>query len=336
MSNEIIVKSDFTPDQVDLIKKTICPGSTNDELKVFLHVANKVQLDPFLRQIYSIERKSQNNGQWVKTRQIMISIDGQRLVAERSGKYAGQLGPFFCGDDGKWIDIWTKKTPPYASKVGVLRSDFKEPVWGIAIFESYVQLKTDGTPNKFWKQFPELMIGKVAEALALRKAFPQYLAGLYTQEEMDQDESPKVEYKENYINQDMREKKVKDVKFDAPKEVTPPFPPEPEPEPITAPKTYSSFSFGQFKGKAINEVPVKDVKSYIKFLQEKDFKFDTWKGDFFHQVAEYIGDDSFLKPKELIIQCWSCGESYVSSLPECANCGKNEADQLVTTEEIPW
>ena len=195
MSTEIINPTSFTPDQVDLIKKTICPGSTNDELKVFLHVANKVQLDPFLRQIYSIERKSKvtENGRdtWIKSRQIMISIDGQRLVAERSGKYAGQLGPFFCGDDGLWVDIWTKTRAPYASKVGVLRSDFKEPVWGIAIFASYVQLKNDGTPNKFWKQFPELMISKVAEALALRKAFPQYLAGLYTQEEMDQDETPK-------------------------------------------------------------------------------------------------------------------------------------------------
>ena len=47
---------------------------------------------------------------------------------------------------------------------------------------------------------------------------------------------PKVEYKEHYINQDMREKKVKDVKFDAPKEAFE-VKTSPEPEPVTAPQS---------------------------------------------------------------------------------------------------
>ena len=144
------------------------------DLAVFLHYAQRTGLDPFARQLYMIER----GGRYT----IQASIDGLRIVAQRSGEYAGQVGPYGCGDDGEWIDVWLDNKPPVAAKVGVMRKGFSEPLWAVAKFDSY----NANTP--IWRKMPDTMIAKCAEALALRKAFPNDLSGIYTTEEMEQAE----------------------------------------------------------------------------------------------------------------------------------------------------
>lgn len=172
----------FSKSQIDLIKTTIAKGCTDEELHLFLAQCKRTQLDPFQRQIFAVKRY--NSKTQKEEMAIQISIDGFRIIAERSGQYRGQKPAEFCDQDGIFSEVWLKETSPYAAKVGVIREGFSEPVYAVALYRSYVQLNKEKFPIGLWAKSPEIMLAKCAEALALRKTFPNDLSGLYAEEEL--------------------------------------------------------------------------------------------------------------------------------------------------------
>lgn len=154
-------------DQLAVLTQQICPKASPTELELFLTVCQRTGLDPFSRQIYGIMRKSKGkDGQWTEKMTIQIAIDGLRTIAQRSGEYEGQTMPQFCGEDGKWLEVWFAKVHPLASRVGVWRKGFREPLWGVAYWSEFAQ------DTSMWAKMPSTMLAKCAESQALRKAFP--------------------------------------------------------------------------------------------------------------------------------------------------------------------
>jgi phage recombination protein Bet len=181
---ELVLASSLTEEQVRLVKDTIIPGATDDELALFVNQCDRTHLDPFAKQIYCIKRW--NGTAKKETYQTQVSIDGARLVAQRSGEYAGQTPTYWCGPDGVWVDVWLKPEHPVAAKVGTYRVGFVEAMWAVALWDGYAVKKRDGSLMEMWKKMGPLMLGKCAEMLSLRKAFPMELSGLYSTEEMEQ------------------------------------------------------------------------------------------------------------------------------------------------------
>jgi len=159
----------FDEDTVRYLRANLATGLTDTEFKAFLLIAQRKKLDPIQKHIYAIKR----GGKMV----IQVSIDGLRSVAARSGLYAGSDEKPIYAEDGtlKAVEatVWRLARPT---------SDTRYAFNAIASMDEYKPKDNDF----MWKKMGFRMLAKCAEALALRKAFPEDLGGLYTTEEMDQ------------------------------------------------------------------------------------------------------------------------------------------------------
>ena len=176
--NDLVISPDqsrFTDNQLAVLQQLGVKDASPADLAVFFHQCKRTGLDPFAKQIYMVGRWSARDKKVKQS--IQTGIDGFRLIAERTGQYVGS------------DETWAEENGGLLSATVVI----KKLVDGLvcefvatARWAEYVQLDKNGDPSGLWVKMPHRMLAKCAEALALRKAFPQDLAGLVTADEMAQ------------------------------------------------------------------------------------------------------------------------------------------------------
>ncbi len=177
MSNEVAtipaqeVAIVVTEEQKELVKRTVAPDATEQELQLYFYDCSRRGVHPLDKLLHFTKRQ----GKYTP----ITSIDLFRMRADSTGLHLGTDEPLYQG---------VKGTPDFAAMVKVhkLVAGQKATFTGTARWSEYFPGDAQGF---MWKKMPHLMLGKCAEALALRKAFPAQLHGLYVQEEMDQAES---------------------------------------------------------------------------------------------------------------------------------------------------
>lgn len=154
----------FTPEQMKLIRDTIARNASPDELQLFLYRAKVLGLDPLKTGQIHFVKYGTGPGS------VVIGIEGFRAFAHRSKMMSGiERGVKRDEKSGKILYGWCR----------VHRKDWQHPAYEEVSFAEY------DTGRNNWLKMPETMIKKVAEASALRMAFPNDLGGVYSEEEME-------------------------------------------------------------------------------------------------------------------------------------------------------
>lgn len=191
---------DYTPAQLDLVKRTVAADCNHDEFSLFVEVCKRVGLDPFRKQIYAMVYSKDDPDK--RKLSIITGIDGFRAVAARNQDYRpDDAEPSITYRD----DLKDPVTNPLGIEKAVVRA-FKlapngewHPVVGVAYWDEfapvaeiweYSQEAGKRQPSgKFklggnWIRMGRIMIVKCAEAQALRKGWPEDLSGVYAPEEL--------------------------------------------------------------------------------------------------------------------------------------------------------
>lgn len=192
MSSELTIKQDqeaWTQRQIAALKQLgVSNNVTNADLDIFLAQSKRTGLDPFSKQIYMIGRRQKigNTDQYEIKQTIQVGIDGLRAIAHRVAQQCHEVfsmsDTLWADNNGAWHDVWLAPTPPAAAKVSVKRGG--GVFSAVALFKEYAPIYK-GKLSGMWASKPALMIAKCAEALALRKAFPTDMSGIYTDDEME-------------------------------------------------------------------------------------------------------------------------------------------------------
>lgn len=163
-------------------------GTPKPQVQIFATICREKNLSPFQKQIYLLPFKKSkgksNNKTWETHYACIVAIDGYRAIAERTGKYAGSDGYRYDNGKTEFECRHAKQEHPVTATATVYKVVSGQRV-AYAATASWVSYCPASEAKAFnWKRMPYFMLGKCAEALALRKAFPEALSGLHSEDEM--------------------------------------------------------------------------------------------------------------------------------------------------------
>jgi len=164
-------------DRMELVKQKVGSGLTKTEWELFLYMAKLYDLNPLLREIWAIKFNNQ-------PAQIFTGRDGLLKIAHKSGMFDGMKTMLLVEQNGEVleVDVAPSKAKLLGAKTYVWRKDFSHPVEASVKFSEYD--KSNTPKYNTWKDKPDTMIKKVAEAHCLRRTFS--IHGLYLPEEFKQ------------------------------------------------------------------------------------------------------------------------------------------------------
>lgn len=180
----------WTPEQRDLIKRTVAPQASDDELAMFLHIAAVSGLDPLRKQIHFMK----HSGRVV----IVADVNGLQARAAREADFEGLLHAVVYEKDDFQVDnatgsVLRHTTNPLGSNGKILGAWATVKRKGKLPFTSVVRFgEYDNANNALWKSKPAVMIDKVAKSTALRLAYPEQLGGIYDRAELDKTDEREV------------------------------------------------------------------------------------------------------------------------------------------------
>ncbi len=172
----VTVKDVITEKDFEILKNSKFKGFSQDDILYCAKISNQLALSPFLNQIHFVRRKNKDGTCSIAAQ---VGIDGFRLAAQRAGGYAGS--------DDVVFEYGPDKKRPVKATVTVYKmiEGQRCPFTASARWEEFYS-----PLGGMWDKLPHQMLGKCAEAQALRKAFPADLSGLYAPEEMSQADGP--------------------------------------------------------------------------------------------------------------------------------------------------
>lgn len=239
MSNLKVIPSAglITNEKIEILRDTMFRNFTDGEINFCKAVCDRLNLDPFAKQIHFTKHRDNSTGK--ETITTIVGIDGTRAIASRSEAYAGSSEPVYEQDE---------KGFPVKATVAV-RKIVQGVVCEFTASARWDEFYPGDKKGFMWRKMPFLMLGKVAESQALRKAFPSELSGIYVAEEMDQ----------AGVNL-QGEKKAKEIQAI-----------------IEVPKSesgvdYSAYvvNFGtKYINKKLSEIDKKEIESLVRFIEEK-------------------------------------------------------------------